>query len=199
MCPENIRQKFVAAARSVVDLEADPKNPDARRAFLDLIAPGEMPVRQRELATKSTCGLVVTGIWRLAGVVHPILDKPYVTGSAISRLTKIAGGAWISYKPGRLPRPGDTVRVGDNTTTNGAEHVYIVTEVSNSQDVIIKSIDGGQVTKKTFFQCVRAKQRTWRRSRDLCFEGTDPGSNLAGGRIICGWFDAEKMADLLRS
>ena len=105
MTPQDIRARAVSVARSVVSLGANPSDPESRQKYIELIAPGEQPAMQAEMATMSGCALVVAGIWRQLGVTSNDLDPPYRIGSAISRLIRIADkvGAWVPYAEGRLP------------------------------------------------------------------------------------------------
>lgn len=194
MCPEDIRQRFVDAAKAVVGLGDDPHDQDKQQQYMDLVAPGEVPARQQEMAKMSGCALVIAGIWRGAGVEHPILSSPYIDRTAVSRLSIIGKDAWVTYMPGRFPQPGDAVRVGDNTPQHGIEHMYIVTEIAGGNAPILHSIDGGQRDEEEHFQTIEEKQRAWMHGRDHVTGGTDPG---AGSRAIMGWFDAVKLAALI--
>lgn len=190
MAPEDIRQLFVDAALAVVGLGDDPDDQDKQQQYMDLVAPGEVPARQREMAKMSGCALVVAGIWRRVGVEHPILSAPYVNQSAVSRLSVIGKDAWVPYAPGKFPQPGDAVRIGDNTAKNGIEHMFTVTQIVGGSAPLLHSVDGGQ-RAPAGFETVEDKQRAWMHGRD-----TVVGAGLAS-RAIMGWFDAVLLAALI--
>jgi hypothetical protein len=188
----DIRMKIVAAAPSVVGLDADPADPDQRRAYLDLIAPGESAGVAAEMATLSGCGLVVAGLWRAAGVKDALLDAPYRIGTAVSRLTSIAShvNAWVSFAAGHFPEPGDMVLVGESGVVDGVvvdtEHVFTVTAITFDDQgaAQIDSVDGGQQDAKRF-ETILARSRSWKGSFDTV-AGHSP-------RRIQGWINASLL------
>lgn len=190
MCPEDIRQLFVTAALAVVGLGDDPSDQDKQQQYMDLVAPGEVPARQREMAKISGCALVVAGVWRRAGVEHPILSAPYVNESAVSRLSVIGKDAWVPYMPGKFPQPGDAVRIGDNTAANGIEHMYTVTSIVGGNAPLLQSVDGGQ-RAPAGFETVLTRTHAWMHGRDV-----EAGLSNRG---IMGWFDAVMLAMLIPS
>ncbi len=189
MPPEDVRQRFVDAALAVVGFDADPRDPCMQQQYRDLVAPGEVPARQQEMATMSGCALVVAGIWRRVGIEHPILAAPYVDESAVSRLSVIGRGAWIPYALGKLPQLGDAVRIGDNTVKNGIEHMYIVTQIVGGHAPLLHSVDGGRRDASNF-ETVEDRQRAWMHGRDVV-------AGTSGSRGIMGWFDAVLLASLI--
>jgi hypothetical protein len=193
MTSDDIRDRVVAYAQSIVGVSANPESPDSRQQYLDLIAPGESEAQQRTLADMSGCGLVVAGIWRELGVTARELDAPYRPGSGISRLVAIArrAGAWIPFSTDERPSPGDAVLVGDGP--GETEHVYTVISVGDVDGAIqVESVDGGQ-RDAAHQETICAKQRVWRGRRDIVFAGSDPGAASAAGRTITGWIDVSKL------
>lgn len=188
------RAFFKQLALEVVGLSADPTKPESRARFLELIAPGESPARQTEMAKMSTCGLVVAGIWRAAGLQDPRIAPPYKTQTAVSRLIVIGikCGGWTVARAKKCPQEGDMVLVGDNAA-GGVEHVYTVTGVTfdDMNNPVLESVDGGQ--RESGHQCILKKKRVWKSGQDIVFQGSDPGSTTKGGRKIYGWVDCTKL------
>jgi len=191
---ELIRNKIVEFAHTCPGLGASPANLEVKKRYLELIASGEPPAKQEEMAKMSGCALLTGGIWRVAGVDAASLHSPYKIGTAISRLVAIARAAkaWIPFKEGEYPAPGDMVLVGDNGP-GGVEHVYTVVgiELSDGQ-VTIQSVDGGQRDARGH-QAVLLKQRVWRGRQDCVVNASDPGAQKSGGRIIQGWADVSRL------
>jgi len=183
----DIRAQILAAAPTVVGLDADRADPDRRQRYLDLIAPGETPIVAADLATRAGCGLVVAGLWRAAGVEDPQLDAPYRIGSALTRLKSIADsvGAWIPFAAGSFPDPGDMVLVRDTGAVD-VEHVFTVTAITVDEQgaAQIQSVDGGQRDAKGF-ETILALSRSWRGSID-----TVTGH---ASRLIVGWIDTSLL------
>ncbi|KYF87775.1 hypothetical protein BE20_24840 [Sorangium cellulosum] len=188
------RARAVEIARSLAGLSADPRNPEARREYLELIAPGEEPQRAADMARMSGCGLVVAGLWRRLGLEHPLLEPPYKVGTAISRLVEVARarGAWKPYRQGAIPLPGDAVLVGD-AGHGEVEHIFTVLGVSTNHRVVIASVDGGQ--RIDGHQVILTKKRVWVDGRDIVIAGKDPGAELVGGRRILGWVDLQSLVE----
>lgn len=116
--------------------------------YVSIIAPGETMTTQQSMATESSCGLTVAGIWRACGLYNSQLNAPYVNGTALSRLVAIgqACGGYQAYSLGMLPNPGDMVLIGNNENASQCQHVYTVISVNNqgSGNAVIQSVDGGQ-------------------------------------------------------
>lgn len=189
------RFDVVNLALDVVDLGANPRNPEVRQQYLDLIAPGETKQLVEAMAKMSGCALVVAGIWRRAGLQNTQLEPPYKIGSAIARLISVARqlNSWRLYQKGLMPKPGDMVLVGDNRG-GGVEHVYTVTSV-DSEKKTLESVDGGQ-KDSAGYQTILRRRRTWANGRDVVFQGSDPGSRSVGGRVIVGVVDVGKLLKL---
>lgn len=186
------RQTIVDMALSVVGLGANPKFPEKKLAYVELIAPGETLGKIRDMIQMSGCGLTVAGIWRKAGVKHYKINTPYIVGTGVSRLVTLAHkvNAWIPYHPTLRPQLGDMVLVGDNGE-GGVEHVFTVVAAStNGED--FESVDGGQRDTEGH-QVIFHKKRIWKGARDVAFIGNDPGSVKLGGRRIMGWVDCTKL------
>ncbi len=198
MTPEETREWAVQHAEAVVGLGANPTDEAKRTAYLELIAPGETPSVQSQMATMSGCGLVVAGIWRAMGFSHEEIDPTYKIGKAISRLMSVALqlGCWKGYASGRLPGPGDMVLVGG--AAGGVEHVYTVLTCTVDADGAIRltSVDGGQRDAANQ-QVILAKQRIWKSGRDYPTSASDPGGNTSAGRGINGWIEITGLADYL--
>jgi hypothetical protein len=193
MTCDDIRDRVVAFAQSIVGASANRSDPESRQQYLDLIAPGESDGQKKALADMSGCGLVVAGIWRELGVTAPELDPPYRTTTAISRLKAIAmhAGAWIPFSANERPSPGDAVLVGDGP--GETEHIYTVVSVTDDgESIVVESIDGGQ-RDAAHQQTILAKQRVWRGQKDIVFAGSDPGAASAAGRTITGWIDVTRL------
>lgn len=175
MSPEELRDAILDEAERVQDLSANPKDQEVREQYLDLIAPGEDENKRRDMAVMSGCALVVAGLWRGAGIVHPLLDPPYKIGSAVTRLIQIAQRewAWKPYHLGDLPEVGDMVLIESD---RGVEHVYTVLDVEEGS---IHSIDGGQRDEEGY-QAIKIKDRVWDKGRDTVTQGTEPGPAVEG-------------------
>lgn len=191
---DEIRSKAVEIARAMAGLGANPKKPETRQRYLEVIAPGEPDAKRDEMGTMSGCGLLVAGIWRELGVKAKALEPPYKVGSGVSRLIQIARAAkaWVPFKKDARPAPGDMVLVGDNGA-GGVEHVYTVVAVREGEGGIeIESVDGGQRDGERC-QLVLLKNRVWKGNRDCVRSGSDPGAAVAGGRVIQGWVDVSRL------
>lgn len=141
----------IAHALSIVGVGAD--NPSTRGTFLGLLGmpptggrwdidrpyrcvrgPGERYITQG----LSTCGLVVTGLWRRVGVDAPWPHEPYRIGTAIRRIVAFAHATkWAtacrrtSYDRDRCRRRCchvDSRRwmVGRSVRVVGSAYVYVV-------------------------------------------------------------------------
>lgn len=191
-----IRDDIMNIALSVSGMGAQDVPAGRKQDYINLIAPGETAAMQSAMCTMSGCGLTVAGIWRRAGLVHSKLVPPYKIGTGVSRLCQIAyeKHAWLPYKKNMVPQVGDMVLVGNNTAQGGIEHVYTVTSVRTTDkgEVVLESVDGGQRDPERH-QLILTKNRVWRNGKDVVFQGSDPGSNLYGGRIIIGFADIAKI------
>ncbi len=188
----NIRDNIVDVAFSVVGYGENPRDPEMRQAYIDLIAPGETPIMQAGMIHASGCGLTVGGIWRRAGLVDKRLDPPYKVGHAIARLIEIAKdhNGWKVYKGSGMPEPGDMVMVGDNGA-GGTQHVYTVTSVDVDTKVI-ESVDGGMRDTQGF-ETIKRKRRIWSGGTDAMYENMDHPAKIYGGRKIIGWVDVTTL------
>jgi hypothetical protein len=166
-----------------------------RAEYIGLVGPGESPSMQRYMCDPRTsgCALVVRGIWRAAGVQHPILALPYKIGMAVADVVSIARAhdAW-HWGAERRPEPGDVVLVGGGQDGGGAEHVYTVVDVAGDS---ITSIDGGQRDGRGQ-QCILEKYRRWETDEhgvtwDRVQAGTDPGAGSR--RRVRGTCDVSKL------
>lgn len=145
------REAMARLARGVVGLSAGGAN---RQAFLDLVAPGETPAVQAELATLSTCGLTVRGLWGQFGMRDARLEAPYVPGSVITNLQAMAkeAGGW-----GTDP---SSIGVGDMIYVSAPDHVGTIVEAvpDGSGGILVTTVDGGS-PDAAGFQSVVSYQR----------------------------------------
>lgn len=195
LSPEDIRARAVEIAEGLVGMHANPADPEARIAYMDLVAPGESERRREQLVAVSGCGLVVAAVWRALGVKAPELELPYRTGTAVSRLLRIAqrARAWVMFAPGKVPAPGDAVIVGGGTS-GGVEHIYTVVGVEGEGggSPVIDSVDGGQ-RDDDGEQEILARRRVWEGRRDLVEDASDPGAAESAGRVIQGIIDVTRL------
>ena len=161
---------WLTTAWSVLNWGAKDDPAGRREAFLDLIAPLEVPMFRSGMARMSTCALAVLGMWRLYGVDHDVLWKPYKTGMAVANVVTVAKhfNAWMPADT--VPEAGDVVLIGG--ATGGNEHVFVVTDATPSR---VTSIDGGQT--------VNGQQAILRCSRPL---STKLGHLWIGNRRVVG-------------
>jgi hypothetical protein len=130
------RDDVAAFALSLAGMSANPRDPDARAAYLALIAPGETPARAAEMGIMSGCALAGRAALRRF-IRHLILESPYRDRKAVSDLVEIAEDAHAAMPPRTEALPGDIVIVGGGDDGGGAEHVWI--SVGEGE-----GIDGGQ-------------------------------------------------------
>lgn len=175
---QNISETITAWRNRIVDLAlivdqwtADPQSP-TRADFLELVAPSvieahapsiltpaQLASRQTSLASVSTCGLVVRGLWRRAGVHAPSLCQPYRIGRAISDLMDIARGA-------QAWRTADTrdamPSIGDVPLYEAPEHVAVLIDVQRAAPDELRTIEicGGQRNARGY-QLARSVARVW--------------------------------------
>ena len=177
------RQKLVAIATSLIGLD-DAQDP---QRYLDLVCgPGDVdaPMRQA-LEHASGCALTVRGIWRQAGLCHPLLMDRYRIGHAMSDLEIIAreSGAWVEPRPGApLPMPGDAVVLASPT----GGHAYTVIAVHVGERVELESVDGGQVDKA-------GKQWIARMTHTWTVEGGAIVDRAYSARRVHGFVNVDKL------
>ena len=163
---------WLTTAWSVLNWGAKDDPAGRREAFLDLIAPLEVPMFRSGMARMSTCALAVLGMWRLYGVDHDVLWKPYKTGMAVANVVTVAKhfNAWMPADT--VPIAGDVALIGGQG--GGNEHILTVTDTTASR---VNSIDGGQVLAgcQCILRCSRPMQtklgRLWignRRVSGVC-------------------------------
>lgn len=191
MHSRKLRTRAIGVARSLVSPDGGAADPGGDRRYLELIAPGEAPEVQREMAAMSSAGLVVAAIWRELGVESRRLDPPYTLGTSIRRLVEIAGeaGAWVPFEEGRYPLPGDAVVLGADS--DRAEHVYTVTLISESERVTLETVESGERGAHRRALIV-AKKREWKDNIDVVHEAGRP--DAAGQeRVIAGFIDITRL------
>lgn len=132
------REKMANLARGVVGWSAGGATRDQ---FCDLIAHGETPAVMADMATLSTCGLTVRGLWRVFGMSDPRLEAPYAPGSVITNLVAMAkeAGAWSEQWERRC-------EVGDMIYVSNPDHVGTVIEAKDGAadgSWSIVTVDGG--------------------------------------------------------
>lgn len=155
-----IRQRLVALAEGFASVSVS----TARQRYLDVVRDPAIDGTARDVffahPKTSGCALVVRGIWRRAGLQHPILAAPYRIGEAISDVVRIArdAGAWVTGGD-RAPLPGDVVLVG----APSHEHVYTIVEARPDVGTYV-SVDGGQ-RDDAGQQAIRRLHRRWRIDR----------------------------------
>lgn len=150
----SLNDRIVTEANRVIGLGAT----SDLDAFEDLLGgPGEDKGVELAMATykdpktgafSSTCGLVVGGIWRRAGIKHPKLAPPYHVTTAISRLQEIAAehGAWVTDVAHYTPEAGDTMMLDVDKPIG---HVNTITRVQQTPTGwILTTVDGGALDEK---------------------------------------------------
>ena len=151
MDDDQLRERFIAIAASFVGCGYAS---DAQR-FMDLVAPGEAPARQREMASlDSTCGLACRGWLGPAnlGLEDPRLVAPYHDTRVNSDLAAMAreAGALVTIAEAE---PGDIVIIG------APEHVFIIEEI---RGVALSTLQGGERDPVHHAQCIARMSRTLR-------------------------------------
>ncbi len=154
--------------------------PESRAAYLDLIGPGESDSMLRDMLQMNGCALTVRGLWRVAGVRHPILNRPYKVGMAVADVVQIArdADAW---------RTTGEPLVGDVFLIDNLEHVGTVVDRPNASQVV--SIDGGQ-RDSVGNQLIRRRSRVL---TDGVMFGND-GVNDGAARRLIGYCDCVALA-----
>jgi hypothetical protein len=144
----------------------------------------------------STCGLVAEGIHRRIGIDAPVLYRPYVYGTAITRAIEYMRemGAWQWATGQRTveprPQPGDYVVIGRRSageSVGGTEHA--LTCVGWDGDVLV-SVDGGQTHPASGLQCITERRRRWELVAGVLWLRDVPG---ASGRKVLGWGSAGRL------
>lgn len=133
------RQEIADFARSFVGFGFN----NHRDEYLDLLASDvESSATRNDMASMSSCALVVRGIWRKLGCDHQILKNKYRIGRAMSDVVEIARSfdAWHSPSDDYVADIGDVVIVGKPSS----EHVYTIVEISGDDNNEYTSVDGGQ-------------------------------------------------------
>jgi hypothetical protein len=146
------RWKMARLARHVVGLSA---GPSTRAEFLDLIAGGETDAVAADMATLSTCGLVVRGLWRRFGMSDPRLEAPYVPASVIANIIAMAKEA-EGWSDGWSSPPD----VGDVLYMSAPDHVGTVVHTEPGADggMVVVTVDGG-TTDAGGYQSVSTYER----------------------------------------
>lgn len=131
MNEDDLRERFIGIAASYVGCGYAT---EAQR-FMDLVAPGEAPARQRAIATfDSTCGLACRGWLGEAGLVDRRLAAPYIDGRVNSDLAAMAREAAALITVAEL-EPADIVIIG------AQEHVFVVESIDGME---ITTLQGGE-------------------------------------------------------
>jgi hypothetical protein len=146
----------------------------------------------------SGCALVVRGLWRLAGLQHERLVKPYRVGHAIDDVVSIANeyDAWVLgwRRQGKLPQMGDAVIVG----AAGREHAYTVVEVETPAGCLceLTTVDGGQ-RDAAGNETIGLRHRTWNLDHTgMVIDRTHGESNDLGAgvsRPLAGFVDVSLL------
>lgn len=146
------RAKMAGLARHVVGLSA---GGSTRAEFLDLVGPGETDAVAADLATLSTCGLVVRGLWHRFGMDDPRLVAPYVPGSVIANIQSMAKEA-----DGWSDGWSDPPAAGDVIYMSAPDHVGTVVHVEPRDDggLVVVTVDGG-TTDAAGYQSVSTYER----------------------------------------
>ncbi len=158
---------------------------------------------QHDMLGMSGCALTIRGLWRWAGIVHAILQRPYVLQHAMSDLEVIARerGAWrdaAEMGRGVYPKPGDAVILGKGTLN---EHVFTVLGIREIGSGLVQlcSVDGGQRDRKRN-ETIKRFDRTWAitDSKDSIKGAFDAVLHVEGEPIhpvrrVTGWIDLEVL------
>jgi hypothetical protein len=175
----NARELFVDLALAAGGLSAAPDKFDD---YVALLATSEQdaadPRRCRELAAMSSCALTIRGIWKRAGVAHPILLAPYRNQRAVSDLIEIAHDADALRRHDYEIARGDALVIGEGNNL----HALLVTAHAVEAGEIW-SIDGGQ--REGVFEAIEQKER---------HEINGALQRWLGGRLIAYVIDADAIA-----
>ena len=156
--------------------------------YLDLVmpTPPETEPMRTGMGHASGCALTVRGFWRILGLKHELLSKPYRIGMAVADVITIAKerGAWVpcpsvsDSNPIVMPGVGDTVYIGGADGTY--EHVFTVT---GTNGLMVYLIEGGRVDAHGA-QIILGAQVSWRPASGHWHHGT---------RRVNGWVDITKL------
>jgi len=179
------RDNVVTFARSKVGLKAP--NPD----YLSLVAPGDAPARQLEIAKASDCGLVLLGIEEGVFVIPP--RGEYKDGSAFElAYTRAGGNPWV---PGGafvlptgviVPADGDGVVYG-NAGSSPAHMETVLTSRLSGLRLMLTCVAGGERDSD-------GNESVVIMTRNFSWGGVH-WIDLATSRPIIGIIDADKMAE----
>jgi len=182
------RDAVVTLLQQTVNFGVADKPAGRHAAYGDIIAPGEASAMRQGLLQKTTanssCGLLIRSAWRFLGAKDPLLDPPYRPGSVITNILKYAtqNGAMNKLTPDEFdPHPGDVLYV----VAPGHQHILTVTEVDDD-GTTIRSIDGGQISKKVDdggCNSIQARERKLDK-QTLTFDD---------GKKIANWIDVTKL------
>lgn len=161
-----------------------------RDEYLRLVAgPGDQDDTMRKaLCTMSGCALTVRGLWRLAGLDHPLLRNRYVVGHAMQDLEAIAreAGAWVMARGrrGAIPQPGDAVILESQT----GGHAFTVVESRPLPGSVCElvSVDGGQKDRE-------GRQMLSRFRRQWSSDGGDVWDHACTTRRVRGWANVDLL------
>lgn len=178
-------------ARSLAGLDADPKCPEKRAAYLSAVAFGETPARAESMSDLSSCELTMRRIL-FEFIDHPRLIPPYVNGRCGADLLAIAqeaGAAFASSaKIWHLPAPGQILIVGGGAAFGGTEHAWMMLEALSSPydtEGAVLGLDGGMRDAHGFEEILE-REHTIRGGWDA----TEHGS-----RLIRWILDTEKILE----
>lgn len=183
-CLSPIRCKLVALAESYIGCG---EGKDHER-YLDLVCgPHDLdPQMRNALDHASGCALVARGLWRKAGLVHPLLQDRYRIRHAMADIEQIARdyGAWVPGKDtgGKLPKPGDAVVL--DSPTGG--HAFTVLAVHIGEKLELESVDGGQLDAQGH-QLILRMHRYWSTSGRVLVD------HAYRSRPVRGWVDVDKL------
>jgi hypothetical protein len=203
------RHRIVDLALTVDRWTADPTS-RTRGDFLELVAPSviertapgvmndaQLAQRQSSLAALSTCGLVVRGLWRRAGVHAPSICTPYRIGRAIADVVEIGrtAQAW---------RTADTrdamPNVGDVPLYEAPEHVGILVDVQRIEPDTLRTLEicGGQRNERGYQQA-RSVARVWTWEPTLRAWATHQSTKTQPrSHLVHGWIDWPSVAAQFR-
>lgn len=168
MSPERARLVELARSFDECGMSSDPQR------YLDLLTGGFEDPRMRAcMGMMSGCALVVRGLWRAAGIAHPILEHPYRIGRAVADLIEIAAEANGLWEGRAVPvfENGDVAIVG-GPGAGGVEHVWTIVDDTGDgypdrETCLFTGLDGGQRDEHGR-ECIRVVQHeiTGRPPRD---------------------------------
>ena len=102
------------------------------------------------------------------------ISKPYGAAKA--------AGAWVDYAPGKLPKAGDLMLIGQEPAEYA--HVFVVVAVAKDGTLTTADYGGinnaGHLVKRKIVQGRAVSQPS-------------VANSIAGGRKVIGWIDADKI------